>query len=173
MKENSEVTDINVGDIEEDIKILEELRIANENCIRNTKIEDTPFVDIWKKQNKALEHILSDYKRKLKENELLRKDIESWKKYCEEIEEEQIERSNKNCELEFEVEKLQKEQNEVNAKFIPVQIIEDFIKKYQKLSDEFYEKFLETNKTDKDLHDVGLACDAKVEVLQQLLEKGG
>lgn len=64
-----------------------------------------------------------------------------------------------------------KEQNEVNAKFIPVQIIENFIKKYQKLSDEFYEKFLETNKTDKDLNDVGLACDAKVEVLQQLLEK--
>lgn len=54
--------------------------------------------------------------------------------------------------------------------YIPVQIIEDFIKKYQKLSDEFYEKFLETNRTDKDLHDTGLACDAKVDVLQQLLE---
>lgn len=53
---------------------------------------------------------------------------------------------------------------------IPVQIIKDFIKKYQKLSDEFYEKFLETNRTDKDLHDTGLACDAKVDVLQQLLE---
>lgn len=37
------------------------------------------------------------------------KDIEGWKKYCEEIEEEQTEMSNKNCELEFEVEKLQKE----------------------------------------------------------------
>lgn len=37
------------------------------------------------------------------------KDNEGWKKYCEEIEEEQTEMSNKNCELEFEVEKLQKE----------------------------------------------------------------
>ena len=37
------------------------------------------------------------------------KDIEGWKKYCEEIEEEQTEMSNKNCELEFKVEKLQKE----------------------------------------------------------------
>lgn len=37
------------------------------------------------------------------------KDIEGWKKYCEEIEEEQTEMSNKNCELEFEIEKLQKE----------------------------------------------------------------
>ena len=40
------------------------------------------------------------------------KDIEGWKKYCEEIEEERIKMSNKNCELEFEVEKLQKE-NEI------------------------------------------------------------
>lgn len=37
------------------------------------------------------------------------KDIEGWKKYCEEIEEEQTEMSNKNCELEFEIEKLKKE----------------------------------------------------------------
>lgn len=37
------------------------------------------------------------------------KDIEGWKKHCEEIEEEQTEMSNKNCELEFEVVKLQKE----------------------------------------------------------------
>lgn len=63
-----------------------------------------------------------------------------------------------------------KKLNEYKKNYIPVQIIEDFIKKYQKLSDEFYEKFLETNRTDKDLHDTGLACDAKVDVLQQLLE---
>ena len=37
------------------------------------------------------------------------KDIEGRKKYCEEIEEEQTEMSNKNCELEFEIEKLKKE----------------------------------------------------------------
>ena len=41
------------------------------------------------------------------------KDIEGWKKYCEEIEEEQTEMSNKNCELEFEIEKLQKENEEL------------------------------------------------------------
>ena len=41
------------------------------------------------------------------------KDNEGWKKYCEEIEEEQTEMSNKNCELEFEVEKLQKENEEL------------------------------------------------------------
>ena len=67
-------------------------------------------------------------------------------------------------------ENIKKIQHYIDKNYIPVQIIEDFIKKYQKLSDEFYEKFLETNRTDKDLHDTGLACDAKVQVLQQLLE---
>lgn len=61
--------------IEEDIKILEELRIANENCIKNAKNKDNPFVAIWEKQNIALEHILSDYKRVLKENEELKEYI--------------------------------------------------------------------------------------------------
>ena len=67
-------------------------------------------------------------------------------------------------------ENIKKIQHYIDKNYIPVQIIEDFIKKYQKLSDEFYEKFLETNRTDKDLHDAGLACDVKVDVLQQLLE---
>jgi chromosome segregation ATPase len=44
------------------------------------------------------------------------KDIEGWKKYCEEIEEEQTEMSNKNCELEFEIDKLQKENEELKIK---------------------------------------------------------
>ena len=65
--------------IEEDIKMLEELRIANENCIKNAKIKDNPFVAIWEKQNRAIEHILSDYKRVLKENELLRQQNISYK----------------------------------------------------------------------------------------------
>lgn len=73
------VGDINVGDIEnsieEDIKILEELRIANENCIKNAKIKDNPFVAIWEKQNRAIEHILLDYKRVLKENENLKNEV--------------------------------------------------------------------------------------------------
>lgn len=120
------------------------------------------------------------------ENKELKKEIKSWKKYSDEQEENSIEKNNIICNLEFQIEKLQKENEElkerirehtllispyyVKESFIPVQIIEDFIKKYQKLGDEFYEKFLETNRTDKDLHDVGLACDAKVQVLQELLE---
>lgn len=66
----------------------------------------------------AVSKLLSDYKRVLKENEQLRKDIEGWKKYCEEIQEEQTEMSNKNCKLEFEVEKLQKENEELKEYLI-------------------------------------------------------
>ena len=67
-------------------------------------------------------------------------------------------------------ENIKKIRQYIDKNYIPVKIIKDFIKKYQKLSEEFYEKFLETNRTDKDLHDTGLACDAKVDILQQLLE---
>jgi hypothetical protein len=68
--------------IEEDIKILEELRIANENCIRNSKIKNSPFTAIWKKQNKAIDNILSNYKRVLKENEILKEEKEqAWEEW--------------------------------------------------------------------------------------------
>ena len=95
MKENS---------IEEDIKILKEL---GQKYYKNGEIKIKALSGakyIW-----ALQNLLSDYKRVLKENELLRKDMEGWKKYCEEIEEEQTEISNKNCKLEFEIEKLQQQ----------------------------------------------------------------
>lgn len=73
--------------IEEDIKILEELRIANENCIKIAKITDNPFVAIWEKQNRAIEHILSDYKRVLEENELLRQQNISYKNNIHDLKE--------------------------------------------------------------------------------------
>ena len=87
MKENSKVADTNVGNIKEDIIILEQLIIANENCIKNAKNKDNPFVTIWGKQNRALEHILSDYKRVLKENELLRQQNISYKNNIHELKE--------------------------------------------------------------------------------------
>lgn len=125
MKENKEVNDTNVGDIEnsieEDIKILEKFK---NNEMQRDKLERDIRCGGWKigyiykclELDNAIENILSDYKRVLKENELLRKDIEGWKKYCEEINEEQTKMSNKNCELEFEVEKLQKENEELKFK---------------------------------------------------------
>ena len=69
--ENSNGGNTNVGSIgnsiKEDIKILENwLKELNE-LFKNTHINNT-------KERKALEHILSDYKRVLKENEELKKD---------------------------------------------------------------------------------------------------
>jgi hypothetical protein len=73
--------------IKEDIIILEQLIIANENCIKNAKNKDNPFVNVWKIQNIAIEHILSDYKRVLKENELLRQQNISYKNNIHELKE--------------------------------------------------------------------------------------
>ena len=138
----------------------------------------------------AYKVILSDYKRVLKENE-------SWKSYSEEIEEEQIEKNNKNCELEFEVEKLQKEnvelkkklkikigdieymQNKINNHFVSdVEIQENFIPT-QKVKD----KIEELNQYyKKEIHpslyqwaDITITehYDEMIELLQELLEEGG
>lgn len=75
MKENSKVADTNVGNIKEDIKILENwLKELNE-LFKNTHINNT-------KERKALEHILSDYKRVLKENEILKEEKEqAWEEW--------------------------------------------------------------------------------------------
>ena len=102
MKENS---------IEEDITRIKQ-RIEDVKEYIEYGLPYSEYLDL----ENSFDNILSDYKRVLKENELLRKDIESWKKYCEEIEEEQTKISNKNCELEFEVEKLQKENEDLKAK---------------------------------------------------------
>lgn len=102
MKENS---------IEEDITRVKQ-RIEDVKEYIKYGLSYSEYLDL----ENSFDNILSDYKRVSKENELLRKDIEGWKKYCEEIEEEQTEISNKNCELEFEVEKLQKENKELKEK---------------------------------------------------------
>lgn len=53
---------------------------------------------------------------------------------------------------------------------IPKSKVKEKIEEYKKLGNEFYEKFLETNKTDINIHDAGISCDAKVLVLQELME---
>lgn len=88
---------------------------------------------------------LSDYKRVLKENELLRKDIEGWEKYCEEINEEQTKMSNKNCELEFEVEKLQKENEELKNKLKEKDKIIDLMAERAVLTEEEWKEIKEKN----------------------------
>lgn len=78
MKENS---------IEEDIKILEEFK-TNGYSILLMKYGDRIKTNF--KLAKALEHILSDYKRVLKENEELRTEMNSLKKDISNMYDEEI-----------------------------------------------------------------------------------
>ena len=76
MKENREVTDTNVGDIEEAIERLEYID-RTYSC--------NNYYSIW--DLKCIEIILSDYKRALKENELLRQQNISYKNNIHELKE--------------------------------------------------------------------------------------
>lgn len=51
---------------EQAIEILEGLKKSNEACIKSSKIEDTPFTTIWKRQNKSIETVLSMLEEKEK-----------------------------------------------------------------------------------------------------------
>lgn len=115
--------------------------------------------------------ILSDYKRVLKENELLRKDIESWKKYCEEIEKERIEMSNKNCKLEFKVEELQKENEKLRDFKKQVTDIEstNFIK---------YKNYISIQKVKDRIEELNRKIDESINnskggLDEEFIEKGG
>jgi chromosome segregation ATPase len=72
VKENSDGNDTNVGSIgnsiEEDIKILESIIKINNDYLKGIENQT-----INQKEIKAIEHILSDYKRTLKENERYKK----------------------------------------------------------------------------------------------------
>ena len=144
MKENS---------IEEDIKILEK-KIEDYKPYKN--IEYCSHAgQILQEEYKALEHILSDYKRVLKENEELKEDRDKFKKalgrritYCNELEKDLFENGS----------------NYV----IPKQIVKDKIEEYDK----------QRIKMEKDDIGVGFTLGkewsdlkAKIEALQDLLER--
>lgn len=80
MKENSNGTDTNVGSmensIEEDIELLQD---ETSSLVLFFKCKGSEKYKI------ALEHILSDYKRVLKENELLRQQNISYKNNINEL----------------------------------------------------------------------------------------
>ena len=152
--QNGEPSPEHPVDIENKINLTGAIQILNKlkSKVTLVKVDDEnnsekeyrlPF--LMNIEQQAIETVLQDYKKVLKENEELKNQEETARKINELL--------------------VQRYSNS-----IPVQKVKDNIKKYQKLSDEFYEKFLETNRTDKDLHDVGLACDAKVQVLQDLIE---
>lgn len=60
---------------EQAIEILEGLKKSNEACIKSSKIEDTPFTTIWKRQNKSIETVLSMLEEKDKIIDLMAEKI--------------------------------------------------------------------------------------------------
>lgn len=79
MKENNNGNDTNVGSIENSIKEDIEILVAFNLAPSLKHISEDEFKDV----QKAIKHILSDYKRALKENEQLKNDIENM--YDEEV----------------------------------------------------------------------------------------
>ena len=73
MKENS---------IEEDIKILEHIKMGIKADTQAPNIETR---DISIKKFEAIDHILSDYKRVLKENEQLRTEVNSFQQFSGDV----------------------------------------------------------------------------------------
>lgn len=171
-----------VNEIEEDMKILEEM-------IENANIENMDMNDCFGGEHiEAIEHILSDYKRALKENEYMHNELDKQQtkinKYAKENEEMQkdldldneaeIALNNQIMDLQKENEKLHKEINEriklkienekiVDTQFLPIQKIKDLKQEIQNLIDNSQGCMLE-----EDLHkEYG-----KIEACDELLEKG-
>ena len=106
----------------------------------------------------AMQHILSEYKRVLKENKELQEDRNKFKKalgkritYCNELEKDLFENSS----------------NYVIKK----QKVKDKIEELKQERDETYTKFLGGNRTDENLSTRGKMIEGGIKVLQELLEE--
>lgn len=97
IKENSNAADTNVATIEEDIKILEEFidGLKQYNPKTGKDIKPTQFGEgqryVYSNVYYAIDHILSDYKKVLKENEYMHNELDKQQttinKYAKENEE--------------------------------------------------------------------------------------
>lgn len=115
MKENSDGNDTNVGSIgnsiEEEIETLEELR-THGYAMLLMKYEDR--IKTNRKIDQALEHIVSDYKKVLKENEILKEEKEqAWEEWNN-LEQGSYETEQK---LKQQIKESQKENEELRAKW--------------------------------------------------------
>lgn len=103
----------------------------------------------------AMQHILSDYKRVLKENEGLRERIK------------QLEDTNKKL---YEIGKeIGKQHKYTSENYIPKSKVEEKIEELKQERDETYTKFLGGNRTDENLSTRGKMIEGGIKVLQELL----
>ena len=135
MKKNRDVTDTNVGDIENSIEEYIEL-LQDETSSLGLFFK----CKCSEKYKIALEHILSDYKRVLKENEELKKSKITYEKVRD------IQEKNKNI---------------VDKNYISVQKVKDKIEEYKNM--------LKTCNKAKDIDRIK-AINERILELQELLE---
>lgn len=125
------------------------------------------------KEKQALEHILQDYKRVLKENEILKEEKEqAWEEWNnleqgsykieQRLKQQLKESQKKNKELTERIREhtLLISPYYVKENYIPVQKIKDKIRHYQELQDNYIKKHDEINE----------GLQAMINVLQELLE---
>lgn len=165
IKENSNAADTNVATIEEDIQILEEfidgLRQYNTETGKN--IKPTQFREgqryVYSNVYYAIDHILSDYKKVLKENEYMHNELDKQQttinKYAKENEE-----YSKQLDLDY-----------VDKNYISKQKIKDEIEELKgKLED--ISKRREKSKTKEEktvLWCLEIRTDERIKTLQELL----
>ena len=145
MKENSIKNER--SSIEENIEILEKFKnneMQRDKLERDVRCGGWKIGDIYKylELNNAIEHILSDYKRVLKENEELNYKLHSKKIALE-----------------------------IYNRYIPKSKVKDKIEELKQERDETYTKFLGGNRTDENLSTRGKMIEGGIKVLQELLKE--
>ena len=160
MKENNDGTDIDVGSmknsIEEDIEILEKnIKSVKENADMAFFESDEDYYFF-----KAAEHILLDYKRILKENEILKKEKEqAWEEWNN-LEQGSYETEQK---LKQQIKKLQEEKIRNS---IPIQKVKD------KIEEEKLPLIIVGGRRNKKTLEYGIQLGRR-QILQELLESEG
>lgn len=165
IKENSNAADTNVATIEEDIQILEEFidGLRQYNTETGKDIKPTQFREgqryVYSNVYYAIDHILSDYKKVLKENEYMHNELDKQQttinKYAKENEE-----YSKQLDLDY-----------VDKNYISKQKIKDEIEELKgKLED--ISKRREKSKTKEEetvLWCLEIRTDERIKTLQELL----
>ena len=165
IKENSNAADTNVATIEEDIQILEEFidGLRQYNTETGKDIKPTQFGEgqryVYSNVYYAIDHILSDYKKVLKENEYMHNELDKQQttinKYATENEE-----YSKQLDLDY-----------VDKNYVSKKKIEDTIEELKgKLED--VSKRREKSKTKEEetvLWCLEIRTDERIKTLQELL----
>jgi len=165
IKENSNAADTNVATIEEDIQILEEFidGLRQYNTETGKDIKPTQFGEgqryVYSNVYYAIDHILSDYKKVLKENEYMHNELDKQQttinKYAKENEE-----YSKQLDLDY-----------VDKNYVSKKKIEDTIEELKgKLED--ISKRREKSKTKEEetvLWCLEIRIDERIKTLQELL----